>query len=1015
MSVTFPVQPTGRKRPINYSITFDIVVPTDNPVPDADGHIPQVPYNSLTSPYKAFSCRYDSVIGASVLVEGPIYDLIDSSGGGGIFGIGGSDPVYDGPYIRTSVYANNTFIGGHRVLQSDYEPLGTITGTLAVYQSQGFVTDNNRPGRVIFQVSETVQYTVTNPYPYLTGAFAPLLFTCSFNGSVSGTVYVSGAANSYPMSEDQTLNGSVINGSVSMTGTTTIDGFTYGYHYDWFTDLYGNDPLHGDYNRDQITGTYSGSLSSGAQIQLTDFFKVVGVDYGFNPPAYIYSSASCAMRFRANQKPCEVKGQFYCFKDVYPGTQGIVYTGPGPNGTQFHASGVGAQDVTFTQVTVQPEGITLQTPSSITNPFVDVFNSDYLHVGPDPAVFSANGDTANYELPVGRAFYWPAFTLHHDQSTTWTPDTWTHTSGVTTTTGDGMISFKVTSAKDSVTGAFNALKWHLGWRYANYTIEAVPDQPGAPVGTVTIHLGKKSYTIAPTGNPVQIDTCEPDNAADAQDGQDSLWPLVELIYNGVTYMVPQRERSHWGVNYVTQIVFDGMTPGVTYTIKQIQPCSSFGMEIECLPQQATPMEYTRVVDQFGITVSDFALRGFRVLIDGRLALEFPWAVYLGSPNNPPASVPIQNSPPNGVQPTANLFDYINSIDGFELVLSNDRSQFFNSAAPLNGSVDDLYAGGVAWDGTTYQDGTTIAVAPQTTQTLYYGCRYDDLDSPPAQGNIVTGANYGDGTKPITYQYAGHFRDRAWSIAWQNGKPLAGANVVATNSATGASGGSGNTRSDGYFETGLPYLLANSTYNLSLVNAQVQTYGRRSDKPFFKTSTSISYDVAQHARHVIAYNDSTVKLKISANGDNTNYIDRDTGIAAAAQAIRWTRDGAQRLKLLTSDGSTVSYQYSYDEGVTWTVPITLGAGQQPAFVVSNSGAHYHYWLSASGSTSNIMGQIRSNNDAVLVDTFQVIGGVDGFGLAVDEHYGAGGSHYIKLIYSQGGEIASLTSLNGVNFT
>lgn len=182
---------------------------------------------------------------------------------------------------------------------------------------------------------------------------------------------------------------------------------------------------------------------------------------------------------------------------------------------------------------------------------------------------------------------------------------------------------------------------------------------------------------------------------------------------------------------------------------------------------------------------------------------------------------------------------------------------------------------------------------------------------------------------------------------------------------------------------------------------------------------VSYDVARHGRHVRAHVESDkAVLRLSTNAAPLAEARKlDTGISCSALCARFTKDNDHKVALVYIDPSgAVKQVFSPDEGKTWTMPTTIAdSGIVPALVVSSHGTRYYYWLADAGGSYTIRGQVRDQNDRVIVATFDAVTGVDADGLAAAESYGAGGSHRIVLVYSVGGVLTSKSSPNGKAFS
>lgn len=189
--------------------------------------------------------------------------------------------------------------------------------------------------------------------------------------------------------------------------------------------------------------------------------------------------------------------------------------------------------------------------------------------------------------------------------------------------------------------------------------------------------------------------------------------------------------------------------------------------------------------------------------------------------------------------------------------------------------------------------------------------------------------------------------------------------------------------------------------------------------FGQDAGQVTYDVARHSRHYGAYvnEDGVAVIFRSANAEHTSFEEVVSDIECVSLCLRVERaSAAQRIVLVYADEEGVKASASGDDGETWSMPTTISdTGTCPAFVLSDSGTRFYYWLEEEGDTFTIKGQIRDAQDTVIEDTFTVKPGVEGVGLAADESVGSNGLHRITLLYVENGELSSSVSNNGKDFT
>lgn len=186
-------------------------------------------------------------------------------------------------------------------------------------------------------------------------------------------------------------------------------------------------------------------------------------------------------------------------------------------------------------------------------------------------------------------------------------------------------------------------------------------------------------------------------------------------------------------------------------------------------------------------------------------------------------------------------------------------------------------------------------------------------------------------------------------------------------------------------------------------------------PSCGTPGCVSLDISDGLRHVRAYlQEGEVFLGLSTNLVPLAYSHFSTGIEGVdCLCIRWHRDSkGQALILMTEESAEIFYRESFDEGTTWSMPTTIGSGSKPAMVIGRNGLRYYYWIS--GTT--IRGEIRDSQNAIVVAEFEAIAsGVEDEGLVAGEFFTQGGGHRIELMYVSGGDVTTVTSVDGQVFS
>ncbi len=181
---------------------------------------------------------------------------------------------------------------------------------------------------------------------------------------------------------------------------------------------------------------------------------------------------------------------------------------------------------------------------------------------------------------------------------------------------------------------------------------------------------------------------------------------------------------------------------------------------------------------------------------------------------------------------------------------------------------------------------------------------------------------------------------------------------------------------------------------------------------------VSYDVSLNGRHLVAWIDSDllVRIRRSANLQTLQFSETTTLIGKAVWVcIRCDRrsDGQRWLLAVEQQDGTFTLYETTSEGRSFTPVTTIDPGTKPTLFISRHDRNiYVYWIDGTA----IKGQVLGADLSVIVPTFTAVAsGVEDKGFGADESVLAGGERHIKLIYVSAGNVAVVDSTDGISFS
>jgi hypothetical protein len=176
-------------------------------------------------------------------------------------------------------------------------------------------------------------------------------------------------------------------------------------------------------------------------------------------------------------------------------------------------------------------------------------------------------------------------------------------------------------------------------------------------------------------------------------------------------------------------------------------------------------------------------------------------------------------------------------------------------------------------------------------------------------------------------------------------------------------------------------------------------------------SGISLSVSATGRKVLADAPGTIHLHFPDDFLATSWSDIDTAVEGSGPCVRYqVEDINQRLWLTYKDADGVQRTWTEDEGSSFAMPVLIsGDWDKAAFDVSPTGLQYHYGIKGDA----IEGKIVDRLGNIVKTTFSVVAsGVDATGLDVRFDRSAGRFY---LVYFDGGDLTTITSLDGVNWS
>lgn len=160
-------------------------------------------------------------------------------------------------------------------------------------------------------------------------------------------------------------------------------------------------------------------------------------------------------------------------------------------------------------------------------------------------------------------------------------------------------------------------------------------------------------------------------------------------------------------------------------------------------------------------------------------------------------------------------------------------------------------------------------------------------------------------------------------------------------------------------------------------------------------------------------DGEIQLRVATNPQASTWKVVATGLIGETPCVKVERPGPERcIRLAWQRNGYILTATTLNEGVTWSVPVTIAAGENPAIVTTPDGRVCYYWRDGAA----IKGTIHDAQGNVVVSPFTAVAsGVDEDGIDAADRMLEYGSWRVELVYRSSGNLTKRSSLDGVVFT
>jgi hypothetical protein len=616
---------------------------------------------------------------------------------------------------------------------------------------------------------------------------------------------------------------------------------------------------------------------------------------------------------------------------------------------------------------------------------------------------SNRDDTRDWRLQFSGVRY-PAFTCSHASSTSVdegdSTSGWANDANTTISTTGSAIQLIVSGGTGRVTRTLTGAIWEA-YRYLRLRVRCTSHASA----TMRLEVGSKTwdFTASNAWSDITLDLLCPHNASASTDGQDSRFPLASL--GGP----PSTEGPLWGINQPGDFRLTQLEDGRTYEIDWVRLVRQEWARGTFLPsfQEWIEREVGGAID-----VKPFALAD----VDGRVS------AFEATDMLRDRTVPVSYE----WRTITQLIGDLNAITGWTAIAAGSFPDTYHTndreAALVGG-------GGATITGNAWTDSIDLDI--EGGQTVHAQSQFDQVQAFPCCGDVWDyTATFPSGSasakeKACPLRVNKVLRGQAVGCVFKDSnEPYVSASLAVFETANPANtSGTATTGLRGEYQSGAPFGRGNIGQTIELRGGDPPYLSltdlfqnrRRYRSSFRQGGDGASYpsvDVSMGDTIMRSYiRDGTVRIGWA--GADLVWTDSDTGISAEYAKVRFFRDGVERkIALVHSDGTTVCFRTSLSITGGFGMPMTIGNGDHCCVEIARSGEVYVYWRD--GTT--LKGTVLDAQGNVLQPAFTVVAsGVDDSALDAREHFLAEGQWQMILIYSTGGSVTTLTSLNGKEFS
>lgn len=593
----------------------------------------------------------------------------------------------------------------------------------------------------------------------------------------------------------------------------------------------------------------------------------------------------------------------------------------------------------------------------------------------------------------------------------------------------------------SFTGNTPAWQGLMGWRYLELV---VAETGGASAGAaVTIKIGSKSWTKDSTGATLTapgsgntatwiIDLCSPSSETAATDTTDTTYPYAQdwSADGGGEDSYPRTGTGPYAGPVSTTTIRIEVGSSRTFTITTIKGKRTIASTIYCtnLPAHQAWVEQrpATVVSEADTTTYHKVRQSYEVDLEGRLiAAEWSdteWDTTVGGASGIYTHTVYQRS----IEWLANRINAAVLCPGWSATIAAPTTStvWYNRDREMHG----ILGGGRWWRppaSPTLGSWETGIDATQRTQALgaitipWQGGFTRLSNCPGAVGDVFSHSGT-DALTSLILKAAKVLRTQGVGLSLTSAG-LSDTSSTLTLTQASTARGTGNTDTNGYAQTGLPYGRgAGGDITLDFDGGTGGTYSAKGRKrrhfrakPATTGGGGIRLAVSPTDRVTRGFSDNSpavLVLGFAGAPVAVDWTDYETTLQTEDFWIDYTKTGTTALVVIYVDGSgNVQRTTTTDEGETFAVATTIfTSAKHPCFVVSPTGVEYHFaWFTGGTIKTRVY---DAQGAEMIALTTVVASGVDDDQLAAEWRDG-----WVILGYVAGGTVTTVKSQDGETYS